>query len=352
MAENFKPRVVIFLGAGVCKPLDIPTSGEFFIDKCFEKFKEKSTFLKIAEELGVSPESADLEKILIKIENSRAVVNDAIVVNKGEAEARVRLGDEIHNSIYQKCSAFNQKKCFDHYSGLFINLRPHLTSHVAIFTTNYDRTLEFYFRKQTPEEFNGAWCRVFNEVRLWDGFVKVPEGGLVWREWGYGQQVKEKADNIWDIPLYKMHGSLGWIKKDNTVVEISNEIVNRTGYPPLLVFPGVKGVPDHEICRFTRDRLREELENADCAVVMGFSFRDDYIAEIFEQALARNKKLNITAIMPGDWSIDSKVKDYRTLQSRIEKLNCCFGNTPGQKHVKLLHYDIHTKQVRPTRIES
>ena len=349
MSENNKPRVVVFLGAGVTKPLGIPTSGEFFIDKCFEKFKETSTFLKIAEELDVSPESADLEQVLIKVENSRAVISDSNVVKREEAEARVRLGDEIHSLVYQKCTSFNQKTCFDHYDGLFINLRRHHTSHLAIFTTNYDRTIEYYFRKQTPENFEGAWN--FEGIRLWDGFAKNPEGGLIWREWGYGPRANEIANNFWDIPLYKIHGSIGWIKKDNSVIEVSGDIVDKIGYPPLVIFPGVKGLPDHQICRYCRDKLRDELEKADCVVVIGFSFRDDYIAEIFEQALARNKKLNITTIMPGDWSTDSKVKDYRTLLSKIEKINCCFGNTPGQKYAKLIYYDIHTKQVRPTRIE-
>jgi len=72
------------------------------MDKCYEKFKEKNTFLKIAEEIESSPESADLEKVLIKIENIRAVVNESALANKYEVAACVRLGEEIHRLIYQK----------------------------------------------------------------------------------------------------------------------------------------------------------------------------------------------------------------------------------------------------------
>lgn len=351
MADHFKPRVVLFLGAGINKPLSIPTSGEFFFDKCYEKFKDKDTFFKIADEIKSAPENADLEKVLIKIENARIVINEsALVVNRKEAEDRLKLGDEIHRLIHEKCSNFDERKCLDHYSNLLINLTPLHIAHLAIFTTNYDRTVESFFRNQTAEtflrkNFGG------NIAELWDGFVKAPRGGLIWRKWGYRPLPNERREGFWDVPLYKMHGSVGWINVGKSVIEVGSDLVERTGYTPLLIFPGVKGLPEHEICRYTRQCLLEELERANCVCVIGFSFRDDYIAEIFEQALNRNPNLTIDVIAPGEWPEDSKIHNYSGLRGKIQKHSCYFGKIAGQRHTERLAYNTITKRVEPTVIK-
>ena len=348
--NDFKPRVVIFLGAGAASPLGIPTSTEFFSDGCFQDFEEKDTFLKIADELETPPEKVDIERICEKVERAKiAIESDDEMINRKEAESRVRLRKEIYKIIYQKCSDFNQKKCSYHYSGIFTNLDPRFTSHLAIFTTNYDHTLEFFFRRQTSNEFLGMIRSGFGyKVRIWDGFVKAPQGGLVWRKWGYGP-LEEDKEKFWDIPFYKMHGSIGWFKIGEEVIEIRTDITGKLKdeYLPLLVFPGFKGLPDHEIYQFARLKLREELEKADCALVIGFNFRDDYIAEIFDQALIRNENLKITAVNPSEWPQDSKIHRFKNLHTKIEKYDWYFGNTPGKPYTQFFGIDSRGKRIKP-----
>jgi len=352
MNDNYKPKVVMFLGAGASRPLGIPTTKEFFNDKCYEKFKEKDAFLKIAEELKTTPDSVDIEQVLIKLENAKAVVNDSILQNRKDWEARVSLEFEIRDVIYKKCSNFDRKKCIDHYTGLFTNIfPPDFISKCSIFTTNYDRSLEYFFRCNIPPRSqSGFLTRFGSATQLWDGFIRDGEGGLVWSENGYGPTEKTMNDKVWNIPLYKMHGSIGWLDTKQKVVEVSSEFVYTAEYNPLLIFPGFKGLPDHRIFGVTRLKLRQELETADNVAVIGFSFRDDYIAEIFNQAIIHNKNLKITSIMPDDWPYDSKINNFPNLKSRITPIKCCFGKKSGQIYAELLKIDYFQKDIRPTKI--
>ncbi|MGB2841819.1 MAG: SIR2 family protein [Halobacteriota archaeon] len=160
-----------------------------------------------------------------------------------------------------------------------------------IFSVNYDTCIE-------------QFCKEYG-LRYTDGFE------LYWYP-------KLFDDSDYDVKLYKIHGSVMWYLTDRgTYVKIpiaskeKDEIEFITGETAktLMVYPmGGKWEYAEPLLELIR-RLHVGLEKAGVCIVIGYSFRDDYIRRIFFEAARTNKDLILFLIAPDAGKIyDDKLK--------------------------------------------
>ena len=160
-----------------------------------------------------------------------------------------------------------------------------------IFSVNYDTCIE-------------QFCKEY-DLRYTDGFE------LYW----YPELFD---DSDYDVKLYKIHGSVMWYLTDRgTYVKIpiaskeKDEIELITGETAktLMVYPmGGKWEYAEPLLELIR-RLHGRLEKANVCIVIGYSFRDDYIRRIFFEAARTNKDLILFLIAPDAGRIyDDKLK--------------------------------------------
>jgi hypothetical protein len=103
---------------------------------------------------------------------------------------------------------------------------------------------------------------------------------------------------VTNIYLYKLHGSLNWKKHKVYGVEATSE-ERRSNDPNysenLLVYPTVspKDGEFMEPYKTIRATFKKFMETNDICIVIGFSFRDEHINEIFSSFLNRGKSVII-----------------------------------------------------------
>jgi hypothetical protein len=293
---------------------------------------------------GCEPQRVDVEDVLSLVDS--VATGPSALMTPRDPGVLSRLGEATRRLIYQKCSVVSAPRCVNHYLSLIGGLSPAATSHAAIFTTNYDRTFECCF---TATGFGDTLSFQGYKPRLVNGFMTGPHGGFVWSKDAYAAAIDGGPQNEWRIPLYKLHGSVGWISKAGLAYDVGTELQRDIDRPPLLVFPGYKGLPSNSISRFARYRLLEELEKADQVLVIGFSFRDDYIADLFDHAKYRRRDrgpVRGLRIDPADTlPVDTRVTWYEVAFREIRHLKRPFGKV-GQESTPNIWIDQRTGQLR------
>ena len=152
---------------------------------------------------------------------------------------------------------------------------------INIFSVNYDTCIEMLSMK--------------HKLTYTDGFE------LYWNH--------ELFEEDFDIKLFKLHGSIIWYLTDwgNYVklpVEIgekeNDEISLITGETasPFILYPMDRKWEYAEPLAYLTTKLQKCLKDAKVCIVVGYSFRDDYIRNIFFEAAKENKKLTIVLISP------------------------------------------------------
>lgn len=89
------------------------------------------------------------------------------------------------------------------------------------------------------------------------------------------------------INLYKLHGSLRWFRKDNSLYELSFDQDLSTITPEridLILGPGSKLQPDDPFLTLAYEFHRALQQSEVCAVI-GYGFHDRYINEMLERAM-------------------------------------------------------------------
>lgn len=137
---------------------------------------------------------------------------------------------------------------------------------VEIFTTNYDTLIE-----QTLEEV---------KVLFFDGFVGAKQPFFA-ADALEGERLAQKAGESiprsW-VRLWKLHGSVGWYRKDDRVVRVIGH--NPEGSPDHLIFPTQEKYEDSRKLPFIayQDQLRWFLGNGEVLlIVAGYSWSDQHI---------------------------------------------------------------------------
>lgn len=304
--------VTFFFGAGASAPFGIPTMKQFVTD--FEKSlnqtgneSEKSIYVGIKETLERQlRRPVDLEAIFTVIDG---ILNN-IPEKLGLFATYLTTGFKIiSDSDMQTCSSLKEKfqtfvseQCvipdgsFDRirevYHDLFnrfvLELKPSgyevrggtyvWDQKWTIFTTNYDLCLEYYWREAArigiETGFQYDTTRSVNRLQ--------PRTFLV-------------EEN--PIRLFKLHGSINWLIEKETGEVIEQEMakghshLGRTYEGEMMVYPIAEKQLYFDPYISMLLRLNRELERRPVWVVIGYSFNDPVIREIFIRRSTPDKHL-------------------------------------------------------------
>jgi len=304
--------VVFFFGAGASAPFGIPTMKQFVPD--FEQHlnenaekKERELYADIKKILETKiHRPPDLEAIFTVIDG---------IINYDDPEKLGMLSlyfstefrknfpntEDVLTSkkLRQKFQAFIKEKCAipetsyntieavfkDFFNRFALETTPYAvksqfawSNSWTIFTTNYDTCLESY------------WCEIagsgVDTNTDWDAQRKA---GIL-----HPQKILQKGTG--EIKLFKLHGSISWHidEKTNEVIELmerGSSLMGRKYIGELMLYPIAEKqlYVDPYISMLLR--LNRELEEKNIWVVIGYSFNDPVIQEIFLKHLSEKKHL-------------------------------------------------------------
>jgi hypothetical protein len=166
------------------------------------------------------------------------------------------------------------------YLQWFAKLREEHSTNLNIFTLNHDLTVE-----TALDTYGVNYCTGFD-------FKENGEG-----KWDPG--LFDSGIGRVPINLYKLHGSLGWIKDEDTQ-EVTASKVHYPADPHLMIFGMLEKVTVEEPFFELVKRFKELSRNASLIVVLGYSFNDEHVNSILFDSLRveSGKRLLIVDLRP------------------------------------------------------
>ncbi len=146
-----------------------------------------------------------------------------------------------------------------------------------IFTTNYDVSLDTIFLEslELKDEYS-------------DGFVG-DIAGAYWKSDFKGKKYR----------YFKLHGSVSWKKHNDGIIRVPFHSSTPLD-DNILLYPGEHKQPSKEPFKTLYNQLQVKLSEAEVFIIIGFSFRDPLINELFLIALERNEELKYIIWNPSD----------------------------------------------------
>lgn len=244
--------------------------------KLYEDFFKKYSDFKIAEEDVQSKFDGNLESML---ETMGGIVAAGRVKNIDE-----NIGDKI--KIVQKfirdkiISGLHGAEVLQLYRNFYIKtVFRGRKSPINIFTTNYDLyneqaldSLSFPYNNG----FVGTYKRSFNPASYKYAYVE---------DMNLSKNIWERVPNFYN--LYKLHGSISWVKEDNKIREIDYKHISENDtvmiYPTPLKDRSTLMTPYSDLFRAMETGL---LRKNSVLITLGYSFADDHINRLILNSLA------------------------------------------------------------------
>lgn len=257
---------------------DIKDGSESAIPKMsglFESFFEKNPDFTIAGKNPKDKFNKNLESMLDTM-LSIQMTNYLVDIDK-EIDEKIRsVQKHITDSIIsgQRC-----KDVLEYYKSFYLKLiQPSRRKPINIFTTNYDQfneqaldSLGFYYNNG----FSGSCIRKFNPNVY--NYVYVENMNLHRDVWG-------RVSSFFN--LYKIHGSINWVVKDNEVFEKPVELC---GDERVLIYPTPQKDRSTLMTPYSdlmRNMQQELIKNNSVLITLGYSFSDDHINRIILNGLS------------------------------------------------------------------
>jgi hypothetical protein len=375
--KNFKKgvnlvKMMLFLGAGASKPFGIKT-----MEEMSEEFGNKADSLlndeeKLYQEIRSALGTNNLEDILsVSYDLGEKVLNPTVRYLKSQFKkiASPKLeGDlkevielvsstftgiileknlpkvlqpKIIHFIKENCVLQEEEERLRDIIGVYDRLFDILkikTSSCDIFTTNYDLVIEKYYDLHTGEYY--LFRKKYNyvekrKISYTDGFLfRVFKDSLitsvvnedVWDPRRYDGAKYAYSGDIPALRLFKLHGSIdqyyqnGGIVKNDTL--FPTKTVDGIELKDSMIYPmrekEVYKDPFFEL--FTR--LKTSLLSEKICIVIGYSFGDEHIRNIFFDAVKRNPKIKI---LYGDKNLDGVIKNLEQIKDNIIPIEGEFG---------------------------
>jgi hypothetical protein len=342
-----QPQPVIFMGAGASRCCGIPISSE--LDRkifAIPVLKSQTGILKRRFEQSSVP--FNTETLLAYLEASAnkesqwkefgavllTFVREDRDIDKNSVPMHDILSRHVKRTIRKECYVRSKQtlKKFplvilrDRYSSFFrgltknkqFELTPALPHHkpvypkVEIFTTNYDDAIETFFEMEGVETTDGYA----------DSGLNADDGQVIVRF------DENEFRNPRAVKIYRLYGSIRYARKGSFVTKVDPylwSLPETTGsYGDLLVYPGSTKIIWNEPQLQLFYRLQQRLLTASYCIVIGYSFRDRAVAEIFHDALRLNTALTIFLIGYGASKIVRDVfggnPSVRAIEKPFEKL--------------------------------
>jgi len=291
-------EIGLFLGAGASVPFGMLTT-EGLRNK-LRRFTQDDLDEEVLQSFLTNPKYLDIEYVLqavgdiIKFSRSRG---GDYFFTRGTGSLRFEKGMmdfdkfikrviqvqiELEEFVYEnyRWKPAYMDKVLELYDVIFKFLNEKSNS-IKIFTTNYDRIIEEY-------------CRQRVNYDLVDGFEREPPASE-YAEWSERFQHDNNSDYK-PVFLYKLHGSLNWKEHVDVGIVKTNEeaISSDSNYRRnLVVMPTLspKEEEDVEPYQTIISEFVDYMSIADACIVIGFSFRDSRINDVFTNFIHRGKPL-------------------------------------------------------------
>lgn len=358
--------ITLFLGAGASKPFRIPTMQEFVEEFKRELSNKKSSFAGTDEEINLYDKiqkilrnyniTPDLESTLTvltdldkgldtsqlgpslayfiedawqtperKWENVKGLYISPVtkIVGFASDPKAKSLLIKIKKFIRERCITRNLNDIRLTYAGLFGELAKKCGSYREyeslklnipsnIFTTNYDLCLEQYFNSMSISFESGM----------------MPMGGR--RVLRSNPKINQRFYSG-SPSLYKLHGSINWGKEkgkeDVYELDVPMESGQQTFFGEheenLMIYPIQEKYIYRDPFFYMFAHLKKILEDSKFCLVIGYSFRDYAITNIFIDSVKTNKNLRIILIGP---QAESTISKYLSeIKRNIIPINEKFG---------------------------
>ncbi|MNJ24442.1 hypothetical protein D3C77_188630 [compost metagenome] len=272
LVTNGRKKIGILIGAGAPVSINVGPEGQYEplipnIDGLTKHVKQSLTpqLLTIFEKLEEGSNKKDLEKILSDVRTLADIIGEHQVHGSDSGGFR-----ELELAICSKIKQVVSKSLPEGqnpYSELISWINGINRSHgVEIFTTNYDLLCEDALeRSQTPffDGFTGSRYAFFDPASI----------------------SKNDLPPRW-VRLWKLHGSIGWMMRQNGQVtrvpecEISNMV-----YPSHIKYSQTQAAPFSSLF----ERLKNFIMEPDSLLITtGFSFADAHISSKISECLSAN----------------------------------------------------------------
>lgn len=302
-------KIIFLLGAGASKPSGIPTiksmTDEFLEHPLLDTQKKhyleneesyRRKFYMLSLIAGKTFEKSDIEymmSVLISLKDANDTgqlieqkldyyVDQLLrVIHNGRLAKKATYPKiELINDLQNKLEQFIRKKC-ETLQGVDY-LRPLVALHeykpMNIFTLNYDATIEIFCENQ----------------------------GLTYTDGVYPYWNEKDFDKKNDINLYKLHGSLYWLRTDRKIFKVPikglklSQVSYLTDEPvyEMMIYPAIQKNKQLATYSWLSQKFRDELSVSELCIIIGYSFRDKDIKESISEALTLNRKLWLIIIDP------------------------------------------------------
>ena len=281
---------VIFLGAGASKAFGYPTTVEFM-----ETAKQRSLpdpFKEIVNYIQPKRKTVDIEMVLGDLQDLQSAIQELRVPGHFKEWLFLQSGHvgnpnqlvQYSRNISMLISEIN-KLVYDTYwkepseeaKATYRELASHFAPSLDIFTTNYDLCVEHAFVDDSVDDKSFT-----------DGF------GYINRSIRWDESLFDGSN----IRLYKLHGSVNW-KRSLSGDLWKTPVHDRTEEKDhVILYPGFKGEPSAEPFIFVHRALAEKLASSRSLIVIGFSFRDEYINRIINGAIKKERGLRLVIWNP------------------------------------------------------
>lgn len=286
-----KRRLIVFFGAGTSQAVGIDGIVQLTANVASDLTPDqKKAYEQIQKQVGTG---ANVETILDRVRLCRELIGDSAtnVVEGLKGTQAAELDRAICRAIYKRVKVDPPKGLKLHADfAAWLNSIQRSKS-AEIFSTNYDLLIERGLE--------------IASVPYFDGFVGTVNPY-------FSDAATDPADDIsntsnipksW-VRLWKIHGSIGW----RTVVEPLTGTKRTVRIPnvapgnddDLMIFPSREKYSDSRRLPFValQDRLRRLTASGECLLlVLGYSFSDQHINDIFFSNLRANNRLSLTALM-------------------------------------------------------
>lgn len=198
-----------------------------------------------------------------------------------ERETTEKIKRRINEFIFKKVSADLSVELLNLYKQLYISIgKKSRKVPINVYTTNYDLYNETALDEldmMYNNGFLGSTKRKFNPNSY--NYLLVENLNLNRDSW-------KSVSNF--INLYKLHGSINWIKEENNIFEKDCDIV-RGMLESVMIYPTPQKdrstlmTPYSDLFRLMQNNL---MRNNSVLITMGYSFSDDHINRVIFNALS------------------------------------------------------------------
>ena len=298
MSQDQKPDVIFFFGAGASVDAGIPDTYKFV--KGFERYIKKEDLrlyeqlkkiLEIREEFnkrnfGSKKKQVDVEQLLDTLERLINKNKEPLLEFYEKKKFNANIDEDSFSKLKKHLQAFIREKVIVRNEERLEYLKELLNfeTPLEVYSTNYDTCIEQLSH--------------ISHMRYTDGF------DTYWN--------RENFRRDFDVKHYKLHGSVIWYENKKTKEyvkipvrafhegkQVDLKLIYGEDVEPLLVYPAQKleyVEPLTELQLMFKQRLIQK--ETKILVMVGYSFRDDYIVHMLWDAGRVNDDLHIILISP------------------------------------------------------